>query len=47
MLARTGEWQKRVWEYEFLTSDAFLSCLEREGFVLCSWADAPFQQSRK
>lgn len=46
LLLRTKEWQKRVWEYEFLMSDAFLSCINHEGFHLCSWADAPFQQRR-
>ena len=42
LLRRTGEWQKRVWEYEYLCSDAFKNLVEREGFILCSWGDAPF-----
>ena len=42
LLKRTPEWQKRVWEYEFLTSDAFDNLLKREGFVLSSWKNAPF-----
>jgi len=44
---RTGEWQKRVWEYDYLSGDAFASLVEREGFTLCSWADAPFGARRK
>ena len=47
LLARTPEWQKRVWEYEYLSSDAFLNFVEREGFQLCSWASAPFDHKRK
>lgn len=42
LTARTPEWQKRFWEYEFLTSDAFENLLKREGFVLSSWGNAPF-----
>lgn len=47
LLARTGEWQKRVWEYDYLRGDAFSAFLGREGFILCSWADAPFDERRK
>lgn len=47
LLARTPEWQKRVWEYEYLSSDAFINFVEREGFQLCSWASAPFDEQRK
>ena len=47
LLKRTPEWQKRVWEYEHLSSDAWVSFLEREGFVLCSWASAPFDERKK
>lgn len=43
---RTPEWQKREWEYEYLSSDAFAAFLEREGFRLCSWAGAPFAERR-
>lgn len=42
MLRRTPQWQKRVWEYEFLLSDELPSLLQREGIRLASWADAPF-----
>ena len=42
LLKRTPEWQKRVWEYEFLTSDAFDNLLKCEGFVLSSWKNASF-----
>jgi predicted glycoside hydrolase/deacetylase ChbG (UPF0249 family) len=38
---KTPEWRKRVWEYEYLTSDAFQTLLEREGLILTSWRDAP------
>jgi len=41
LLEKTPEWRKRVWEYEYLTSDAFAGLLEREGFILTSWGDAP------
>lgn len=47
LLARTPEWQKRVWEYEYLSGDGWRNFLEREGFVLCSWASAPFDERRK
>ncbi len=47
LLKRTPEWQKRVWEYEYLSSDAWISFLEREGFILCSWAGAPFDERKK
>lgn len=43
---RTPEWQKRVWEYEYLMSDAFDALVRREGFCLCSWANAPFESKR-
>jgi len=47
LLKRTPEWQKRVWEYAYLSSDAWVSFLEREGFTLCSWANAPFDKRKK
>jgi predicted glycoside hydrolase/deacetylase ChbG (UPF0249 family) len=45
--AKTPEWQKRVWEFEYLTSDAFLNLLEREGFVLTSWGNAPIRGRKR
>ncbi len=39
MLARTPEWQKRVWEYEFLKSGELQQRAKELGFVLTSWAD--------
>ena len=47
LLMRTPEWQKRVWEYEYLTSDAFDNLLRREGFYLTSWGNAPLHGKRK
>ncbi|MEN6340122.1 MAG: ChbG/HpnK family deacetylase [Clostridiaceae bacterium] len=47
LLARKPEWQKRIWEYEYLTSDAFENLLWREGFVLSSWGSAPFKQHHR
>ncbi|NLI54192.1 MAG: ChbG/HpnK family deacetylase [Clostridiales bacterium] len=44
LLRRTAEWEKRVWEYEYLRSDAFANFIARERFVLCSWAGAPFDK---
>lgn len=39
---KTPQWQKRVWEYEYLRSGALNRFAEREGFLLTSWKDAPF-----
>lgn len=47
LLKRTPEWQKRVWEYEFLTSDAFDNLIRREGFALSSWGNAPFTKHHR
>lgn len=35
-----GEWQKRVWEYEFLMDDDFIQTLEEEGIKLVTWKEA-------
>jgi predicted glycoside hydrolase/deacetylase ChbG (UPF0249 family) len=40
MLARTAEWQKRYWEYEFLLSGELIDLAQKEGFVPCSWGAA-------
>ncbi len=47
LLQKTPEWRKRVWEYEYLTSDAFSNLLEHEGFILTSWGDAPIGGRRR
>ncbi len=47
MLKKTPEWQKRIWEYEYLTSDAFQTLLDREGFILTSWGDAPLHRRKR
>jgi predicted glycoside hydrolase/deacetylase ChbG (UPF0249 family) len=44
---KTPEWQKRIWEYEYLTSDAFQTLLEREGFILTSWGNAPIRGRKR
>ncbi len=44
---KTPEWQKRVWEYNYLTSDAFSNLLDREGFVLTSWGGAPLGKGKR
>lgn len=42
MLCLTPQWQKRIWEYEFLLSDEAPRLLQREGIELVSWDGAPF-----
>ena len=46
LLKRTPEWQKRVWEYEYLRSGRLNRFAEKEGFRLVSWKDAPFRAGR-
>lgn len=41
LLKKTPEWQKRIWEYQYLISDAFVNLLDREGFIRVCWGDAP------
>lgn len=36
------DWQKRVWEYQFLLDDILPRTLEAEGIKLTNWAEAPF-----
>jgi len=45
--SKTPEWQKRIWEYEYLTSDAFQTLLDREGFILTNWGDAPIRGRKR
>jgi len=44
--AKTAQWQKRVWEYEYLRSGRLNRFAEKEGFRLVSWKDAPFRAGR-
>lgn len=44
LLARTPQWQKRVWEYEYLKSERLNRFAEKEGFALVSWRQAPFER---
>lgn len=36
------DWQKRVWEYQFLMDPCLPALLEEEGIALTNWVDAPF-----
>lgn len=47
LMNKTPEWQKRIWEYEYLTGDAFQTLLDREGFILTSWGDAPIRGRKR
>ena len=40
LLERTPEWQKRIWEYEFLKSGDLQKAAKEQGFMLVSWAEA-------
>lgn len=39
LLARTPEWQKRIWEYQYLSEGSFSDTVKREGFTLVSFSD--------
>lgn len=39
MSGRSAEWQKRVWEYEYLKSGSLLKTASELGFVPASWSD--------
>ncbi len=39
-LNRTTEWQKRVWEYEYLKSGDLCKAAMEQGFTLVSWGEA-------
>lgn len=43
MLSRSKEWQKRIWEYQFLLSDDFEKAIEKNNIRLVSWSSAPFK----
>jgi predicted glycoside hydrolase/deacetylase ChbG (UPF0249 family) len=34
---RTPQWQKRLWEYRYLSGGDFIRFIEKEGFKLASW----------
>ena len=42
LLSRSPQWQKRVWEYEYLKSGDLLLAAKAAGFTVVSWKDAPF-----
>lgn len=42
LLSRSPQWQKRVWEYEYLKSGDLLLAAKASGFKVVSWKDAPF-----
>lgn len=41
LLARNPQWQKRVWEYEYLKSGRLIRTAEKLGFTVVSWKDSP------
>ena len=41
LLARSPQWQKRVWEYEYLKSGRLIRAAEKLGFTVVSWKDSP------
>ncbi|WP_373755785.1 ChbG/HpnK family deacetylase, partial [Jeotgalibaca porci] len=38
--SQDSEWQKRVWEYEFLMDPDFLETIEEENIQLVTWTEA-------
>lgn len=42
LLQRSKQWQKRVWEYEYLKSGDLLTAAKEAGFTVVSWKEAPF-----
>ena len=42
LLSRSPQWQKRVWEYEYLKSGDLLLAARQAGFKVVSWKEAPF-----
>jgi len=47
MEARTPQWQKRVWEYEYLGSGRLARFAKTEGFSLTSFGNAPFPGQKR
>lgn len=43
LLARSPQWEKRIWEYEYLKSGDLLIAAKKAGFTVVSWKDAPFK----
>lgn len=44
-LTNNPEWQKRVWEYEFLMDADFIKMIENEDIQLVTWSEAFFKKS--
>jgi len=44
LLSRSPQWQKRVWEYEYLKSGQLLTAAREQGFTPVSWSQAPFNR---
>ena len=44
LCVKTPQWQKRVWEYNYLKSGRLNRFAEKEGFTLVSWKQAPFKK---
>ena len=42
LLARSPQWRKRVWEYEYLKSGDLILAAREAGFKVVSWKEAPF-----
>ena len=40
LLSRSPQWQKRVWEYEYLKSGDLLLAAKAAGFTVVSWREA-------
>ena len=40
LLQRTNEWQKRIWEYEYLKSGDLIKAAGEQGFTVVSWKEA-------
>lgn len=45
-MSSTPDWQKRIWEYQFLMDDDMIKALQQEGINLVSWDNAPFEAFR-
>lgn len=43
-MSASPEWQKRIWEYQFLMDDDFLKTVQEEDISLVSWGSAPFDK---
>jgi predicted glycoside hydrolase/deacetylase ChbG (UPF0249 family) len=41
-MSSSAEWQKRIWEYQFLLDEDMMKTIRQEGIQLVSWDNAPF-----